>query len=90
MEVVQKLLIIVIISLTALIGIVGIQVILIIYDLRKSIRRLNTILEDALLGGGLIRPEKLTGIVEFLKKGKMAKHGDGELSEGESGNRNDK
>ena len=82
MDGIQKLLIIVIISLTLLLTMVGIQVVLMIYDLRKSLKRLNTILEDALLGGGLIRPEKLTGILELFKKGKkMEKHGDGEMRE---------
>jgi hypothetical protein len=57
-------------------GIVGIQVMLILVDLRKGIKRLNNILEDSIIGGGLIRPEKLTGILEFFKKGrKMGKMG---------------
>jgi len=43
---------------------------MIIIDLRKAIKRLNSILEDAILGGGLIRPEKLTGIVEIFKRNK--------------------
>ena len=76
MDGIQKLLVVVIISLTALLTIVGVQVILIILDLRKSVKRLNSILEDSVLGGGLIRPEKLTGIVEmFRKKKKMKKRG---------------
>jgi hypothetical protein len=82
MDGIQKLLIVVIVALTLLLTMVGVQVVLMIYDLRKSLRRLNTILEDALLGGGLIRPEKLTGILELFKKGKrMEKHGDGEMKE---------
>lgn len=76
MNAVQKILIIVIISLTALLLIVGVQVVLIIVDLRRAIKRLNSILEDSILGGGLIRPEKLTGILElFGKKKKMERHG---------------
>ena len=76
MDGIQKLLVVVIISLTALLAIVGVQVILIILDLRKSVKRLNSILEDSVLGGGLIRPEKLTGIVEmFKRKKKMKKRG---------------
>ena len=70
MDPVQKLLVIVVVSLTALLVVVGVQVMLIIIDLRKAIKRLNSILEDAILGGGLIRPEKLTGIVEILRKTK--------------------
>lgn len=70
MDSVQRLLIIVVISLTVLLVIVGIQVVFIILDLRKSVKRLNSILEDAVLGGGLIRPDKLTGIAEMFKRDK--------------------
>lgn len=70
MDSVQKLLVIVVICLTILLIIVGAQVILIIIDLRRALKRLNSILEDAILGGGLIRPEKLTGIVEIFRKSK--------------------
>jgi len=70
MDGIQKLLVVVIASLTVLLVIVGIQVILIFSDLRKSVRRLNSILEDSILGGGLIRPEKLTGILEMFRKKK--------------------
>lgn len=69
--------VIVVVSLTALLVIVGVQVMLIIVDLRKAIKRLNSILEDAILGGGLIRPEKLTGIIEILRKTKkLETHGE--------------
>lgn len=70
MDSVQRLLVFVVISLTVLLVVVGVQVMLIIIDLRRAIKRLNSILEDAILGGGLIRPEKLTGIVEILRKTK--------------------
>ena len=70
MDSVQTLLIVVVIALTLLLGIVGIQVFLVIIDLRKAIKRLNSILEDAILGGGLIRPEKLTGVIEMFGKNK--------------------
>jgi hypothetical protein len=70
MDPVQKLLVIVVISLTALLVVVGFQVLLIIVDLRKAIKRLNSILEDAILGGGLIRPEKLTSLIEIIKRSK--------------------
>lgn len=68
METAQKVLTFVAISLTVLFIIVGFQVFLVISDLRKAIKRLNSILEDAILGGGLIKPEKLTGIIEMIKK----------------------
>ena len=70
MDPVQKLLVVVVISLTALLVVVGFQVLLIIVDLRKAIKRLNSILEDAILGGGLIRAEKLTGLIEIIKRNK--------------------
>ena len=76
MDSVQRLLVVVVIALTVLLVVVGIQVIFIILDLRKSVKRLNSILEDALLGGGLIRPDRLTGIAEMFKKDKsVTTHG---------------
>ncbi len=82
MDGVQKLLVIVITVLTMLLFVVGFQVILIIVDLRRALKRLNSILEDAVLGGGLIRPDKLTGILELFKKNKkMGKIGEGEIHE---------
>jgi hypothetical protein len=70
MDGVQTLLVIVVVSLTLLLLVVGIQVLMIIVDLRRAIKRLNSILEDAILGGGLIRPEKLTGVVEIFRRNK--------------------
>ncbi len=70
MDSVQTLLIVVVIALTFLLVVVGIQVMLIIVDLRRAVKRLNSILEDSILGGGLIRPEKLTSVMEILHKGK--------------------
>lgn len=71
MDSIQKLLVIVVVSLTILLMVVGFQVVLVILDLRKAVKRLNNILEDAILGGGLIRPEKLTGVIEMLRKNKQ-------------------
>lgn len=74
---IQTLLVIVVIALTALLLFVGVQVFLIILDLRKAVKRLNSILEDAILGGGLIRPNKLTGVLEMFRKDKgMKEHGE--------------
>jgi len=70
MDNVQVLLIAVVISLTTLLVVVGIQVFLVIVDLRKAIKRLNSILEDSILGGGLIRPDKITGLLEMFRKNK--------------------
>jgi len=76
MDNIQTLLVVVVISLTLLLVIVGAQVFLVIIDLRKSIKRLNSILEDAILGGGLIRPDKITSVLELLKKNKnLETHG---------------
>jgi hypothetical protein len=82
MDGIQTLLVVVIVMLTLLLLIVGVQVILIIVDLRRALKRLNSLLEDSILGGGLIRPEKLTGVLEFFKKkrqGKMEKRGEVEI-----------
>lgn len=82
MDGVQKLLVVVIVVLTTLLFVVGFQVVLIIMDLRKALKRLNSILEDAVFGGGLIRPDKLTGIMELFKKGKkLGKMGEGNIHE---------
>lgn len=88
MDGVQKLLVVVIVSLTTLLVIVGIQVVLMIFDLRRAIKRLNSILGDAVLGGGLIRPDKLTGIMElFGRKKKIETHGtDNNQSNSSTGN----
>jgi hypothetical protein len=76
MDNVQTLLVVVVISLTVLLVVVGVEVMLIIVDLRKAIKRLNSILEDSILGGGLIRPEKLTSVMEILGKNKkLETHG---------------
>ena len=80
MDNIQTLLIVVVITLTLLLGIVGIQVFLVIIDLRKAVKRLNSILEDSILGGGLIRPDKITGVLEMFKKGKrMGKKGETQI-----------
>ena len=82
MDGVQKLLVVVVVSLTVLLVIVGAQVILVIIDLRRALKRLNSILEDAILGGGLIRPEKLTSIIEIFRKNKKIEtHGYGDIKE---------
>lgn len=80
MDSVQTLLVVVVIILTVLLGVVGVQVLMVIIDLRKAIKRLNSILEDSILGGGLIRPEKLTGVLEILRKNKkLESHGEGQI-----------
>ncbi|MEK7526026.1 MAG: hypothetical protein AAB546_00940 [Patescibacteria group bacterium] len=80
MEGIQTLLVVVVVSLTTLLVIVGIQIVMVIIDLRKSIKRLNSILEDAILGGGLIRPEKLTGVLSMFRKGKgVTSHGENRI-----------
>jgi len=72
MDGIQTLLVIVIATLTILLIVVGVQVILIFTDVRRTVKRLNSILEDSILGGGLIRPEKLTGILELFKRKKKS------------------
>ena len=80
MDGVQKLLIGVIVILTTLLTVVGVQVTLMILDLRRAVKRLNSILEDSIMGGGLIRPDKLTGVLELFRRGKkMETHGEGKI-----------
>lgn len=70
MDGVQKLLVVVVVTLTILLLVVGVQVILTIIDLRRAIKRLNNILEDVVMGGGLIRPEKMKDAFGLFKKKK--------------------
>ncbi len=65
---VETVLTIVVIALAILFIIVGVQVTLVIFELRKAVKRFNNILEDAIMGGGLLRPDKLSGVLEFFKK----------------------
>jgi hypothetical protein len=70
MDLIQKFLIVIVVVLTGLLVIVGYQVLLIILDLKRALKKLNVILDDSVLGGGLIRPEKLSGLLEIFKKNK--------------------
>ncbi|MEK7497691.1 MAG: hypothetical protein AAB656_02120 [Patescibacteria group bacterium] len=73
---IQTLLVVVVVILTLLLLVVGAQVLFIIIDLRYALKRLNSLLDDSILGGGLIRPDKLTGILEmFRRKKDMTTHG---------------
>lgn len=79
MENVQTLLTVVVIVLTVFLIVIGVQIFLVIRDVRRIMRRVNSILEDSIIGGGLIRPDKLTGILElFRRKKSMHTHGEGE------------
>lgn len=73
---IQTLLTIVVIALTVLLIVIGVQIFLVIHDLRKIMKRVNAMLEDSIIGGGLLRPDKLTGILELFRKRKMQAHGD--------------
>lgn len=76
MQNIQTILVIVVIALTVLLIVVGVQVVMIIADLRRALKRLNSLLEDSILGGGLLKPGKLTSVLEmFKKKKKMKQHG---------------
>ncbi|RJR29334.1 hypothetical protein C4564_03285 [Candidatus Microgenomates bacterium] len=78
MQGVQTLLTVVVISLTVLLVVVGFQVVMMVMDMRRALKRLNDILDDSILGGGLIRPDKLTGILELFKKKGLKTHGSGD------------
>ncbi len=76
----QTLLIVIVVSLTLLLLIVGIQVLMVILDLRRAVRRLNSMLGDSIIGGGLLDTDKLTGIVEMVgRKKKMETHGENQF-----------
>ena len=51
MDAIQILLAIVVVVLTSLLVIVGIQVMLVIIDVRRALHRLNSMLDDSVLGG---------------------------------------
>lgn len=70
MQPTQKILLVVVISLATLLIVLGIQVIFILKDAKKAVKRLNTLLDDSILGGGLLKPEKLTSIFQVFKKEK--------------------
>lgn len=81
MENIQTLLTIVVIALTVLLIVIGVQIFLVIRDLRRIMKRVNVLLEDSVMGGGLIRPDKLTGILELFKRKKnMHTHGMGDTT----------
>ncbi len=76
----QTLLIIIVVSLTLLLLVVGLQVLMVILDLRRAVRRLNSMLGDSIIGGGLLDTDKLTGIVEMVgRKKKMETHGENQF-----------
>ena len=76
----QTILVVVVVSLTVLLVVVGVQVMFIILDLRYALRRLNSLMDDAILGGGLIRPDKLTSIFEmFRRKKNIETHGQNQI-----------
>jgi hypothetical protein len=79
MENIQTLLTVIVIALTVLLIVIGFQVFMVIRDLRRIMKRVNSLLEDSIMGGGLIRPEKIMGILELFKRKKqMRTHGEGE------------
>lgn len=75
MDGIQTLLVIVVITLTTLLIIIGYQVLRVILDLRRALKRLNSILDDSILGGGLIRPDRLTSVIEFFRNKGLKRHG---------------
>jgi len=81
MDTVRIILTVVIVALTLLLLVVGFQVILVIVDLRKALKKLNSLLEDSMLGGGLIRTEKINGILELFKKNKKLEGKGSEIGE---------
>jgi hypothetical protein len=70
MEIYQKLLIVVVIVLTSLVLILGIQAFLILKDVRRSVKKINAIIDDSMFGGGLIKKEKILNVLQMFKKNK--------------------
>ena len=68
MDGVQITLIIIVVVLALFLIAASFQLIMILIDLRRAVKRLNSILDDSVLGGGLLRPEKITKIFQFLRK----------------------
>lgn len=68
MESIQTLLVVVVILLTTLLIVIGWQVLMMILDLRRGLKKLNSLLDDSIIGGGLLRQDKLASIFEFLKR----------------------
>lgn len=65
---VQVVLAVVIVILSSLLVAVGIQVFFILRELYTAVKRINSILGDAVLGGGLIQHGGAREFVEALKK----------------------
>ncbi|MCS7092341.1 MAG: hypothetical protein NZM26_03255 [Patescibacteria group bacterium] len=72
MDSVQLFLVVVIVTLTALIVIVGLQVFLMILEVRSILKKIDIMLSDLLVGGGLINSEKLMNVFSLLKNKKDA------------------
>ncbi len=71
MDITQILLLVVISVLTILLVVIGIQVVHILKEIRKSLQKMNKMLDDAVsVTGGVSRSLKgATGLVEGLKTG---------------------
>ncbi|MCX7928653.1 MAG: hypothetical protein N2558_03125 [Patescibacteria group bacterium] len=70
MDNVQLFLVIVIVTLTILVMIVGLQVFLMILEVRSILKKIDIMLSDLLVGGGLINSEKLMNVFSLLKNKK--------------------
>lgn len=67
MESTQTLLTIIVIALTLLLCVVGVQVVLVILDIRKALKRLNMLLASYLTGSD---PIKLRELIHILRRKK--------------------
>ncbi len=67
MENLQTLLTVVVIALTILLIIVGVQVTLMLMAARKALKKINAMLDETMLGGGFLRPERIAGFIETLR-----------------------
>jgi len=72
MELTQVLLVIVVVALTTILSLVGVQVFLILKEIRRSVAKLNKILDDAgVVSESVAKPAaSLSGFLTGLKSGR--------------------
>ncbi len=63
----QFILIFVIVSLSVLLLVIGWQIVVLIFDIKKTIKKLNQVLDEALTGKKILESGRLKAIFEILK-----------------------
>lgn len=70
MDITETVLVVVVVILTALLVVFGYHVTLVVFDVRRALKKINEILDDTILGGGMVKTEKLRSLIEIFKKTK--------------------